>query len=214
MRLFIALELDPESRRRLDELLRISQPALSVCGRLTRSENQHVTLLFIGEWPEENLSQLVHLLDLAAARHQPFTLTLDCFGVFGGEKSRRSGDRYQILWLGDSGLAGRYRPSAIRDADRLEVLGLVQELRHEAAKLGIQADTRSFFPHLTITRKLPASLTASVLDALPGFPPIQIRVHHMVLMQSVPQADHMAYRPLHRAELGRDSGSMRTICQL
>ncbi len=210
MRLFYAIEPDPDSRSRLTALLERSQPALRACGRLTETANLHVTLLFIGEWPEERLPEVIALLDKAAAAHRPFTLTLDRFGVFGGGSSRsrrdrhggRNGEGQQILWLGDSALGGLPGQRSRPDSDRRELLDLVQILRQGAAALGIEPDTRPFFPHLTITRKLPVSQTEAVLAGLPAFEPVRIPVRQLVLMRSVAGDGGMVYQAQHDSALG------------
>lgn len=211
MRLFYAMELDSISQRRLDELLAQSQSALGACGRLIEPENRHVTLLFIGEWPEENLPRMAELLAVTAARHQPFRLTLDCFGTFGGarrghehriHRDGRPDEGQQILWLGDSALRSQQTHPARLDTDRLEMLALVRHLRQGAAALGIEPDNRPFFPHMTITRRLPASQAEAVLTALPDFVPIQVQVTELTLMQSMPQAGHMVYHTVRAACLG------------
>ena len=82
MRLFVGLEPTPDFRAALSELQRQLQTA-GVDGRYLSPSNLHMTLAFIGEWPENVLGAL--------PRITPFSITLSHLGLFTGAK---------VLWAG------------------------------------------------------------------------------------------------------------------
>ena len=74
MRLFIAIALSGEMRRALRQVQR-QMESLHVTGNYTPIENMHLTLAFIGEYPDPD--------DICLPPVEPFTLALDGFGSFG-----------------------------------------------------------------------------------------------------------------------------------
>ena len=123
MRLFIAVPLSGEMRAALtgvqDELRR-----RGARGTYTREENLHLTLAFIGEWPEPGAV-------LAAMESVPFPavrLTLDGAGSFG-----------EVWWAG-LGASG-------------DLVSYVKRLRRALAEAGIPYDRKRFSPHITLLRR-------------------------------------------------------------
>ncbi len=122
MRLFIALEPEPdfrESLARTQELLK----AAGVEGRYLVPSNLHLTLAFIGEWPEDPTGIL-------PAIDKPFSVTLSHLGIFPEAK---------VLWAG-------VKPSIALD-------DLARRVRHELDGAGIPYDPQPFSPHITLVRK-------------------------------------------------------------
>ena len=74
MRLFIAIGLSGEMREALRSAQRQMQ-AQHVTGNYAPAENMHLTLAFIGEYPDPDAVPLPPV--------EPFTLALDGFGCFG-----------------------------------------------------------------------------------------------------------------------------------
>lgn len=74
MRLFIAIGLSEEMRDALRAVQR-QMRAQRVTGNYTPIENMHLTLAFIGEYPDPDAVPLPPV--------EPFTLGLDGFGCFG-----------------------------------------------------------------------------------------------------------------------------------
>lgn len=199
MRVFYAIEPDPTSRQALDLLLKSAAAPLSRCGRLTEIENIHLTLLFVGDWPDQQVHVLKTLLDETASRTPTFSIRFDRWGYFDhGRKSRDGRPASALLWLG--GHESRSGGSAI-STDQRVLTDLVSHLRRAARSLGIETETRPFTPHLTLTRQMPSAQAAEITRSLPDFPPIEFKVRQLTLMQSVPEAGHMRYDPLHRSNL-------------
>ena len=74
MRLFIAISLSPELQSALLDV-RAQLEARGVAGRFTPPENCHLTLAFIGEYPDPDAVPLPPVA--------PFPLTLEGLGAFG-----------------------------------------------------------------------------------------------------------------------------------
>ncbi len=56
MRLFTAIDLPPEIRERLDQLIGKLRPLARI--GWSPAANLHITTKFIGEWPEDRLAEL------------------------------------------------------------------------------------------------------------------------------------------------------------
>ena len=123
MRLFIAIQLDQPMLDALAEL----QGAMHLCGMrgsYSREENLHVTLAFIGEYPDAQ-----EVLDALETVHfEPFDICLEGAGHFG-----------DLWWAGLSG------PDAL--------YGLAKKVRRALADAGIPFDRKRFMPHITLVRR-------------------------------------------------------------
>ena len=123
MRLFIAIQPDKEFR----SALRAVQNELrrqGVEGNYTRVENLHLTLAFIGEYPDPNAV----LEAMEKVSFEPFTLRLAGLGAFG-----------DLWWAGLEG------------SGNLEALA--RQLRRTLAEAAIPFDRKSFRPHVTLIRQ-------------------------------------------------------------
>ena len=125
MRLFVALELPPETRKRLARL------ATGLPGaRWLPPENYHLTLRFLGEMPGHRAEELDGAL--AALRGKRFTLQLGGVGVF--EKAGRA----QALW------AGVERSPALEH--------LQNKIETAVQRIGFDPERRRWSPHVTLAR--------------------------------------------------------------
>ena len=122
MRLFVGLEPTPDFRGALAEVQERLRAA-GVAGRYLSPSNLHMTLAFIGEWPEDVTETLPGVTE-------PFSITLSHLGVFTGAK---------VLWAG------------INPSQELNYLAARVRMRLDAA--GIPYDRQSFNPHITLIRK-------------------------------------------------------------
>ena len=136
MRLFTGVDLPDDVREKLERLLMHLRP----CAHLKWSPlyNLHVTLKFIGEWPEEKLPQLEAALRTVAPRGA-IPAEVKGLGWFPNPHHPR------VFWAGVHG--GQSFSLLAKDID----VGL--------APLGIAAEERAFNAHLTLARiKAPAPL--------------------------------------------------------
>lgn len=128
LRLFFALNMDRSARR---EILRLQTRMWGEEARgLTRPENLHLTLAFLGNTGSARLEELRQILDRLDV--PSLTLRFDRIGVF----RREGGD---IWWLG----MGENR----------ELQSLQARLTKELGKAAFPVEERKFVPHLTLARR-------------------------------------------------------------
>jgi len=145
MRLFVAIAPPPEV---LDELEALTAPLRAARDdlRWTSREAWHVTLAFLGEVHESALPGLLPRLEMAAGRHQDFSLAIAGAGAF------RTTRRANVLWAGLSG-------------DRRSLANLATSVTAGASRAGATPPDkgRRFEPHLTLARcRLPADVSGIV----------------------------------------------------
>ena len=95
-----------------------------VRGNYTNSENLHLTLAFIGDYPDPNY--VLDVLDTVSFR--PFKLRLEGFGCFG-----------DLWWTG------------LGKSDSLQALA--KQIRHTLSDADIPFDRKKFSPHITLIRR-------------------------------------------------------------
>ena len=123
MRLFIAIGLSDEMKDALVDAQNTMFDS-GVRGNYTSDENMHLTLAFIGEYPNAE-----PVLDaLSNLSFTPFELTLDGMGCFG-----------DLWWAG------------IRESASLD--SVVRRVRRALAENAIPFDRKRFSPHITLIRK-------------------------------------------------------------
>lgn len=129
MRLFTGIDLSEEIRERLERLLMHLRPAAHL--KWSAVYNLHLTLKFIGEWPEDKLPQLQDALRLVPAR-QPFQADVKGVGWYPNPHHPR------VFWVGVQG--GE------------PLLALVHDVERALATTGIPNENRDFSAHLTLAR--------------------------------------------------------------
>ena len=130
IRLFTAIEIPEAIRLRLS-LLQGGVPG----ARWTPIENLHLTLRFIGEVDERTANDIDEVL--SELRAPSFELAIKGVGEFGGRDAR-------ALWAGVAA-----SPSLQR---------LVAKLESALQRMGLEAETRKFTPHVTLARLRDAPL--------------------------------------------------------
>ena len=135
MRLFVAIELPSELRRRVGESLRRLESTLPAA-RWVRSEGQHLTLAFLGETAKSRAALLEGILAPIFASRASFALRLEGCGQFPAR------GRARVAWIG----FGRSR----------ELIDLETGVRRALKRrFAHTAPSRPFRPHLTVARCSP-----------------------------------------------------------
>ena len=144
MRLFLAIQLNDEIRNALTAV-QSAWKRRGVNGNYTPVENLHLTLAFIGDYPEPyDVLEALDGLDFS-----PVTLRLEGIGSFG-----------DLWWTG------------LSDSPGLE--GIVRRIRHRLSEAEIPFDRKKFSPHITLIRKAsrngrkdlpPVSLPSAMMEA-------------------------------------------------
>jgi 2'-5' RNA ligase len=127
MRLFVALDIDPDIRRRITEFRNQMRP-LAPDVRWVGPETFHITLQFLGE--TRKLDEIQNALQ--AVRGAPIELTFRNAGFFPSPKSPR------VFWVGI-------------EADQ-NLQELVNSFGQALQPLGFERDAAPFNPHLTLAR--------------------------------------------------------------
>ena len=122
MRLFTAIQPSPGFQAALEDLQERLCSA-GVTGRFREPDGLHLTLAFIGEWPED-------ITEILPPIQKPFSITLSRLGLF---------PEANVLWAG------------IDPCEELD--HLAAQVRHCLADEGIPFDRKKFYPHITLARK-------------------------------------------------------------
>ena len=146
MRLFTGIDLPEQVRERLERLLMHLRPAAHL--KWSPVYNLHVTLKFIGEWPQEKLPQLEEALRSLPRRSQ-IPIEVKGLGWFPNAHHPR------VFWAAVHG--GEPLAALAHDTD--QALG----------PLGIAREDRAFTAHLTLARikeAVPLQALRSAIDHL------------------------------------------------
>ncbi len=170
MRLFVAIKLNYEMSEALTDL-QGRMRYLGVRGNFTKRENLHLTLAFIGEYPDpEDVIDVLETIDF-----EPFRISLDGIGSFG-----------RLWW---AGLGGGDEPN--------ELKALTKRLRRALADAGIPYDRKKFSPHITLVRKPVSRSGAIPEEILCDLPYAEMTVEHISLMRSDRGKHGMIYTELY-----------------
>ena len=124
MRLFIAIQLDEAAKEYLSSV-QDQFREFNVRGSYTPEENLHLTLAFIGDYPDPD-----KVMDaLESVWDGPFEITFSDVGRFD-----------DLWWIG------------IQDNEALNQL--VKRVRHSLSEAGIPYDKKRFKPHITLLRRV------------------------------------------------------------
>lgn len=123
MRLFISIQLNDAMRDALTQIQH-SMQRQGVRGNFTREENLHLTLAFIGEYPDPyDVKDIIDQIEF-----DDFAIKLEGLGSFG-----------RLWWAG------------ISESGDLKTLA--KRVRRALADAGIPFDRKKFSPHITLVRK-------------------------------------------------------------
>ncbi len=129
MRIFVALDLDPAIRERIQkfvEEIRTTAPD----ARWISGESLHVTLKFIGEHPDAEIAQIE--ASLRSIQVEAFQISSSGTGFFPTPRAAR------VFWIGIQAEDGLNR--------------LAKTIDESLARIGIPKEDRAFSPHLTLAR--------------------------------------------------------------
>ena len=169
MRLFIAINFNDEVKDALCETA-AELKAASRRGRVTRRENLHLTLVFIGE--TDRVDDILSVMEEAAeeALAEPTEINLAGAGIFKG----RGGD---LHWVGVE--------------NTFELKRLAKELAEGLRAEGFEIEKRRFTPHITIGREIVLSSPADI-----RVHPASMTADHISLMKSERVDGRLVYTEL------------------
>jgi len=146
----------------------------------------HLTLVFLGEIPEDAVAGVTSAIDKIVAPVPAFSCDFAGLGFFGSPRSPR------VIWVG---MKGNLQPLMTIQAD----------ITSSMKQLSFIVEERPFSPHLTLARlkfpkhmeKLMAELEKKKDDSLGS-----IQVDRIVLIQSNLSSKDNRYTILHESPLG------------
>jgi 2'-5' RNA ligase len=186
MRLFIAINPDPETRSGIFSAV---EPLRSLLpdARWVAPQLLHMTVKFLGSRTKEEAEKVATLLDGIAASYRKIPYDIGGMGAFPNLR------RPDVVWMGVQGDA------------KLELIN--HDVERACAGIGVPIDGRPFRPHITVGRV--RSATPRILHAFaPACASIDHQAHSWVhsldLMLSHYQDQRLAYSVLHSATLERE----------
>jgi RNA 2',3'-cyclic 3'-phosphodiesterase len=163
IRSFLAFELPGPIKSVLSDTLEgLKKSGLDI--RWAAVEKIHLTVVFLGDVPEEMLEFIKESAATVCSGYESFTVALKGLGVFGPPR------RPRVLWAGVSGETSRM--SAFK-----------HELVDALAPVGIKIDKRAFRPHLTLGR-FRSGGHGNVFERYDGIQSDECRLGELVLFKS------------------------------
>jgi 2'-5' RNA ligase len=182
MRLFVALELDPGVRKKIQDIV-ISLSSKYKDLMFLRPENLHFTLKFIGEIPESGLDKIKGSIESSVNQTRPFNIHINGLGYFGPRKSPR------IVWIGVSEGA----QSLISLAGALE-----------SGLSSFKKEERPLSPHITICRlSRPVPWLTEEIDGVKDSDFGAMAVRSVMLKKSILKPEGAVYENIQEFALGR-----------
>lgn len=195
-RCFIALALPISTRERLAR----AQRALADCAlrndltmQLTRPENLHLTLKFLGATTETELGALEGVVHEVAGAQLAFAASLAGLGAFPARGEARA-----IFAQVATGSA--------------ELAALAAALERATVALGFTAETRPRIPHVTLARVRKPRACAALASLIATWPLDalgEVDTARLVLYETVPASAGSLYVPLVSARIGSNDGAAR-----
>jgi 2'-5' RNA ligase len=136
-RLFISVNCDDKIK---NKLLSVQEKikAQSVKGSFTRPENLHLTLVFLGETPEDKIPLISSVIDKALNPPvAPFTLVFSTIGCFKHSNK-------ELWWIGTE-----------HNDKYLDILKTIRRrIAENLLSEGVNFDNRPLNPHITLGREI------------------------------------------------------------
>jgi 2'-5' RNA ligase len=144
-RTFVALEMNNALQSHLAGIIR--QVAQALPGiHWADASSIHLTLAFLGELTDDQVTEAIEATEMAAQQAQPFSYCLSHLGTFGSPRYPR------VVWMGIEEASG-------------SLVAIHRILNKQLLKRGFEVETRPFSPHLTLAR-LKSSLSSQDLQTL------------------------------------------------
>ena len=179
IRAFIAVEL-PEPLRQEIALFQSELRSSGGDAKWVEAGNLHMTLKFLGNIEESQVSPLKEALTAAAKNLSPFTIQLEGIGSFPRTTDPR------VVWLGIS--EGKER-----------LIALAQTVEQICSNLGFVPEDRAFSAHLTIGRIRSRDRLAPLIKKLQAADfrgSVPAPVEKIILFQSTLSPHGPTYIPL------------------
>jgi 2'-5' RNA ligase len=178
--MFLAVELDDESRHALATHLESSLDGEYLPGKPVRPENWHITLRFLGGTNATQRDKVLAHLDQHLVV-EPFRIRFEGLGGFPRES------KASVLWIGVGG-----------EVAALENVAAICETAAQDA--GFEPEGRPFHPHLTLSRIRPPTDIRPLIDRIEPAG-VKADVRAVTLYRSVLWKDLAQYEVVDRVVL-------------
>ena len=166
MRLFVAIELDHAVKRvMLKTIDRLAEFRKTV--RWVRESQMHLTMKFLGDVPDEQVSEVSDACARVASACESFEMVVDRCGCFP------AGGGVRVIWCGSQSES----PAIVACAGRLDAA---------CGDLGFEPESRPFSAHMTVGRVREDRTNGRLRDAVQRLQPGSATqsVKEMTLFQS------------------------------
>ncbi len=185
MRVFVAVDITDEMRRKLSDLEKNFEGE-DFDIKLVEPENLHITLKFLGEVKENDVNEIKNIIKNVCKGFKPFKVSVKGLGFFGSEKYIR------VLWF-----------DICEGKDELvKLMGKLDDT------LGyIRKETGSMVPHLTIGRVKSGRNREKLLKKIHSLSDVNIGefvVKEIKLKESILTKDGPIYHDVEVFKLGKD----------
>ncbi len=185
LRLFVAADIPPETKEVIASAVQ-GQRGVLPGARWVNPHNLHLTLKFIGEYPQEGLQRLSNEIKATAELCATFTAALGGCGAFPAP------GRARVIWVGMS-------------AGEEEAAAVARKLDARLERAGVKRENRPFRGHITLARlKRPegcAGMLHDLEELLGGLRDIIFKVNEVVLYRSILRPQGPEYVALERLPL-------------
>ncbi len=182
-RIFIAIDINRNrALTRLVESYKLALKDEKI--RWVEPANIHLTLAFLGENDEDQVSKAGEIMREAANNYEPFEINFNGTGVFRDIRQPR------VIWLGIEAPQSLY--------DLREVI--CEALKEE----GLYRDEKPFRPHLTLGRMkyiAKKNVLADILKSSDSHDLSPQTVNELILYESILKPDGPVYSPLRKVRL-------------
>jgi len=179
LRVYIAIDFEDDIKIYFDK---ITSHIKNYCveGSFTKKNNFHMTIRFIGEVEELQISKIKKVIDKAVLKISPFNLEITNLGIFERKNTK-------ILWIG------------------IEENDILSELHKELSKLlkewKIPFYDKLFMPHITLGRRVSFQEDINDLENTIEIDPITIPVKAITLMASKEENGKLNGVPIYKVNL-------------
>ena len=185
MRLFTAVNFSDETKHQILEV-REQLRSQALRGNFTKSENLHLTLVFLGETPEEKIAGILRIIE--DIKISPFEITFNSTGCF-----KRGGK--ELWWIGAEPPTETRQDRGSFPGNKSPGLAALKDIHSKLVsrfqEAGLSFDTKPFKAHITLGREIVHSQPI-ILDR----PEITIRVERVSLMKSEQTGRGVVYTEL------------------
>ena len=186
MRTFVAIEISRQFRREIAGIITSMKNGMHLRKhdiKWVSPDNIHLTLKFLGEVKDREITDVCKAVADAAVQSEPFELQPDEIGTFGRPA--------RVLWIG------------IMDNPLL--MQLQETIEQNLANLGFKPENRKYCPHLTVARMKNNHAGHEIQNYVSGMEKAEFSifdVNSVSVFKSDLTSDGPVYTLMNKVELG------------